>query len=140
MPFVYSRTVRFSDTDAAGVVYFASALSICHEAYEASLAAVGVDLRSFFAGEIGAVPIVHAEMDFFKPLFCGDCVEVHLTPTALTENEFEVAYRLALAGSVDRLVSRALTRNVCIDPATRRRIPLPDVLIQWHQQWSASDR
>ncbi|MBD2021122.1 1,4-dihydroxy-2-naphthoyl-CoA hydrolase, partial [Leptolyngbya sp. FACHB-36] len=46
MPFVYSRTVRFSDTDAAGVVYFASALSICHEAYEASLAAVGVDLRS----------------------------------------------------------------------------------------------
>jgi hypothetical protein len=39
MPFSYVRTVRLADTDAAGVVYFARTLSICHEAYEAALAA-----------------------------------------------------------------------------------------------------
>jgi len=36
MPFTYSRTVHFADTDAAGVVFFANFLAICHEAYEES--------------------------------------------------------------------------------------------------------
>ena len=48
MPFEYPRTIRFADTDAAGVVYFAQILSICHEAYEASLQASGIELRQFF--------------------------------------------------------------------------------------------
>jgi 1,4-dihydroxy-2-naphthoyl-CoA hydrolase len=48
MFFTYNRTVRFQDTDAAGVVYFANVLSMCHEAYEASLAASGINLKSFF--------------------------------------------------------------------------------------------
>ena len=34
MAFAYYYTVRFQDTDAAGVVYFANVLRICHEAYE----------------------------------------------------------------------------------------------------------
>jgi 1,4-dihydroxy-2-naphthoyl-CoA hydrolase len=32
MPFSHHRTVRFADTDAAGVVFFARTLAICHEA------------------------------------------------------------------------------------------------------------
>ena len=38
MPFSYSRSVRFADTDAAGVVFFANYLALCHEAYEEALA------------------------------------------------------------------------------------------------------
>ncbi|MFS8118916.1 MAG: acyl-CoA thioesterase, partial [Microcoleus sp.] len=45
MSFSYTRTVRFQDTDAAGVVYFANVLAMCHEAYEASLAASGINLK-----------------------------------------------------------------------------------------------
>ncbi|MHC5822651.1 MAG: acyl-CoA thioesterase, partial [Nostoc sp.] len=48
MPFTYNRTVRFQDTDAAGVVYFASVLSICHEAYEESLEASSINIKDFF--------------------------------------------------------------------------------------------
>ncbi|MDJ0549913.1 MAG: 1,4-dihydroxy-2-naphthoyl-CoA hydrolase, partial [Microcystis aeruginosa] len=32
----YERLIYLADTDAAGVVYFAHLLSICHEAYEFS--------------------------------------------------------------------------------------------------------
>jgi 1,4-dihydroxy-2-naphthoyl-CoA hydrolase len=58
MAFIYSRTIHFQETDAAGVVYFANLLALCHEAYEASLAEAGVDLRQFFSsgGEV-AVPV-----------------------------------------------------------------------------------
>jgi len=74
----YFRTIRFADTDAAGVVYFASLLSICHEAYEASLLRIGVDMRQFFSGSSIALPIVHAEIDFFQPLMCGDQIQISL--------------------------------------------------------------
>ena len=41
MPFTYERTIHFADTDAAGVVFFANYLRLCHEAYEEALAAAG---------------------------------------------------------------------------------------------------
>lgn len=94
MSFTYQRIVRFQDTDAAGVVYFANVLAICHEAYEASLAASGIDLNTFFRGTDVAIPIVHASVDFMRPLRCGDRLEIHLTPTPLSSSEFAIAYRV----------------------------------------------
>lgn len=49
MPFVYHRTIRFQDTDSAGVVYFANTLAMCHEAYEESLMASGIQVQKFLA-------------------------------------------------------------------------------------------
>jgi 1,4-dihydroxy-2-naphthoyl-CoA hydrolase len=129
MPFIYARTIRFQDTDAAGVVYFANVLSICHEAYEESLIASGIDARSFFrSGEI-AVPIVHASVDFLKPMYCGDLVSIQLTPKQTSDSEFEIRYDV----SCDRLVSKALTRHVCINPQTKTRKALSSELMYWLQ-------
>ncbi|MBW4472072.1 MAG: acyl-CoA thioesterase [Stenomitos rutilans HA7619-LM2] len=136
MPFVYQRTVRFGDTDAAGVVYFANVLVICHEAYEASLAAAGVDLRTFFSGIEVAFPIAHAGVDFFRPMVCGDRLEIHLTPKLMNEGEFENVYAVFLEGKLERSVSHARTRHVCIDPATRKRQSLPTNISQWLAQWT----
>ena len=89
MPFIYQRTVRFQDTDAAGVVYFANALAMCHEAYEESLATSGINLKLFFSNLNVAIPIVHANVDFFRPMFCGDQVSIHLSPCQLGNDNFE---------------------------------------------------
>ncbi|MEM6398800.1 MAG: thioesterase family protein, partial [Cyanobacteria bacterium P01_D01_bin.116] len=64
MSFTYNRTIRFQDTDAAGVVYFANVLAICHEAYEASLESLGIDIKQFFTNSSTAFPIIHADVDF----------------------------------------------------------------------------
>ncbi len=133
MPFVYHRTVRFQDTDAAGVVYFANVLAICHEAYETSLAATGINLRLFFSGVDVAVPITHASVDFFAPMLCGDRLDIRLTPQLLKESEFEVTYEIFLENRLERSVSRAQTRHVCINPTTRDRINLPESLRHWFQ-------
>jgi 1,4-dihydroxy-2-naphthoyl-CoA hydrolase len=102
------------------VVYFANVLALCHEAFEEWLMAAGIDLRSFFRSQV-ATPIVHAEIDFFKPLYCGDRVSIQVMPQPLSESEFEIRYEI----SCDRRVGKALTRHVCIDPATRTRVALP---------------
>ena len=127
---VYQRTINFRDTDAAGVVYFANGLSLCHEAYEASLAASGINLQSFFKGETIAVPITHASIDFFKPMFCGDRIAIALTPELLSSTEFQINYQLFFAEK-DKAIAKATTKHTCIDVATRKRCNLYPVLLEW---------
>jgi len=134
MPFEYPRTIRFADTDAAGVVYFAQILSICHEAYEASLQASGIELRQFFSRGAIAVPIIHTAADFRRPLLCGDAITVQLTPTQTGNDSFEIQYEVLQAGG--KVAAIASTRHVCIDTATRQRHPLTPELTQWLQRWS----
>jgi 1,4-dihydroxy-2-naphthoyl-CoA hydrolase len=133
--FIYSRTVRFQDTDAAGVVYFANGLTLCHEAYEASLAESGIPLRSFFSGAIIAVPIVHASIDFLQPLYCGDRLLIHLTPKLSTPFSFEITYQVRLQNQPEQLISRATTRHVCINAAQQTKIALIPELVNWLNQW-----
>ncbi|PZU99418.1 MAG: 1,4-dihydroxy-2-naphthoyl-CoA hydrolase [Pseudanabaena sp.] len=128
--FVYDRTIHFRDTDAAGVVYFANVLAICHEAYEASLVASGIDLKSFFTGNV-AVPITSAKTDFFKPMFCGDRIKILLESNLISSNSFEIKYQIFFDGEPQKAIAIAETKHTCIDSVTRKRISLSQQLLQW---------
>jgi 1,4-dihydroxy-2-naphthoyl-CoA hydrolase len=142
MTFSYDYTVQFRDTDAAGVVYFASILSICHVAYEASLVAAGIELKSFVNNPEFAVPIAHVSADFFKPLYCGDRLKIELTPTRIDEYKFEIAYRILMTGEVadseqrSQVAAIATTKHVAIDPQLRKRLNLPEPLVNWLVRWN----
>ena len=155
MAFLYERTIRFRDTDAAGVVYFANVLAMCHEAYEAALMAAGIDLKHFFSDRTRALPIVHAEVDFFQPMVCGDRYTIALAAALLKPSEFALAYAIydpalgpdeqeAIAKMLNaiaagdapsptrsRLHAKALTRHVCIHPQKRQRLDLNPTLLHW---------
>jgi 1,4-dihydroxy-2-naphthoyl-CoA hydrolase len=135
MTFIYSRTVRFQDTDAAGVVYFANTLAMCHEAYEESLIVSGVEVSKFFGSGAIALPIVHAEADYRHPAFCGDRHVILLTPVSTSEEGFEIRYEIYGEGDRDRLIGRALTRHVCINPVSRERQQLPQQVLAWLAKW-----
>src|SRR5438309_7252470 len=78
--FSYDRTIHFPDTDAAGVVFFANYLSICHEAYEEALAAAGIPLRAFFSDQGVVIPVSKSSVDYLRPLRCGDKIRVTVAP------------------------------------------------------------
>jgi 1,4-dihydroxy-2-naphthoyl-CoA hydrolase len=132
MPFNYDYTVQFRDTDAAGVVYFASILSICHVAYEASLVAAGIELKFFVSNLEFAIPIAHVSADFFRPLYCGYRLKIELTLKRIKEYKFEIDYRILLDGEVAATVT---TKHVAIDPQTRKRRELPVAIVNWLAQW-----
>ena len=128
MSFTYNRTVRFENTDAAGVVFFANVLSICHEAYEESLEVSGINLQAFFGHSSLAFPIVHSSIDFMRPIFCGDKLFVVIIPQQLGIDKFEINYEIITA---DMIASKAVTRHVCIETGTRQKHRLPNQIIQW---------
>jgi 1,4-dihydroxy-2-naphthoyl-CoA hydrolase len=132
MPFSYDYRVQFRDTDAAGVIYFASILSICHVAYEASLIATEIDLKSFVNNPEFAMPIAHVSANFFRPLYCGNCLKVELTPTRIDEYKFKIDYRILLDGEV---AATAITKHVAIDPQLRKRRELPLAIVNWLDRW-----
>ncbi len=130
MPFTYQRTIRFSDTDAAGVVYFANILSICHESYEALLASGGIDLNEFFSARSIAVPIVHASIDFLHPMRCGDVYQVQLQPIEIKASKFRLNYSIASTNqtSSNQIAAAAHTIHVCVKTDRREKTELPESL------------
>ncbi|MEM7758851.1 MAG: thioesterase family protein [Cyanobacteria bacterium P01_A01_bin.40] len=131
MTFNYLRRIYLNDTDAAGVVYFAKGLEICHEAYEESLAEAGISLKQMIAAGKTALPIVHAEIDFLRPLFCGNLIQVNLNVSLINNSEFAIAYQISPVDNLERILVKAQTRHVCINPQLRRRIDLPAEMLEW---------
>ena len=128
MPFSYFRVIRLTDTDAAGVIYFSNLLSICHEAYEDFLTSNPISFKNLvYHGSI-ALPIVHAEIDFFKPIYCGDRILIDIIATINTNNEFKIDYRIYPELYNDVTLAFAKTIHVCIDKKTRKRVNFPDLI------------
>jgi 1,4-dihydroxy-2-naphthoyl-CoA hydrolase len=128
------RTVRFGDTDPAGVMHFHHLLRWCHEAYEESLERFGIPANQVFPGPgvepplTVALPIVHCSADFLRPLRVGDALSLALSPERLDPNSFSVTYSFDRAGEP---VARGLTRHVAIAAAERRRCLIPEPINRW---------
>jgi len=143
------RTVRFGDTDAAGVIQFHQLLRWCHEAYEESLERFGIGAAEIFprpewsmgqtpgaqAAPDGiqtplsiALPIVHCSADYRRPLVCGDRLAITLQPRQLDQGSFEVAYTFACGGQT---AAKGLTRHRAIMIADRQACALPAVISSW---------
>jgi 1,4-dihydroxy-2-naphthoyl-CoA hydrolase len=137
MAFTYRRTIRFADTDAAGVVFFANYFSICHEAYEESLAADGIEFQSFFSEHGVVVPVSKSQADYLRPLTCGDKVTVTLTPSLLGPDGFAISYELHRLGPPEKLAARVRTEHVCMSSRARERHAVPAAIGAWIKHHSA---
>lgn len=122
------RAIRFQDVDAAGIIFYARALDLCHDLYVEFMAEAGKPLDAALRGPWLA-PIRHVEADYIKPLRFGDRVEVaivaaHLGP-ALPPTEITLGFRIALlpersAAIVVQSVHTFVTRD------TFERTPVPE--------------
>ena len=134
------RTVRFGDTDAAGVVHFHEMFRWCHETWEESLEKYGIVLLEIFpTTKINscqldvALPIVHCEANYFKPLYVGDTITIELNPEKLDESSFVLRFKL-VKNSED--IGSINIKHVSINPITRERCTLSEQINMWLYQSS----
>ena len=123
--FRHSRTIRFQDIDAAGIIFFARVYDYFHDAYVEHLKSRGVDLASVLAdGEWGA-PIAHSEADYKRPLRFGDEVAIEVATAEFGETSVTVGYRIVGASDATRVYCTGRAVHVFIDRATFRPRPIP---------------
>ena len=129
------RHVRFGDTDAAGVMHFHQLLRWCHEAWEDSLERYGIAAADIFPGcraadhpPTIALPVVHCEADFSRPVHGGDHLVVRLKPTRVDPSQYEVRFLFQLD---ETDVAQGIIRQLAINSETRRRCALPEAIDRW---------
>ena len=134
------RTVRFGDTDAAGVVHFHEMFRWCHETWEESLEKYGIVLLEIFpTTQINscqldvALPIVHCEANYFQPLYVGDTITIELNPEKLDESSFVLRFKL-VKNSED--IGSINIKHVSINPISRERCTLSEQINMWLYQSS----
>ena len=136
------RTVRFGDTDAAGVVHFLVLFRWCHETWEESLEKYGIALQEIFPTTQTntcqldvALPIVQCEANYFQPLYVGDIIHIELGPEKLNESSFLLRFRLVKNGEN---IGSINIKHVSINPITRKKCTLSKQINMWLYQSNLS--
>ena len=129
------RTVRFGETDAAGVVHFLELLRWCHETWETCLEKHGVVLQEIFpTNQINtshldvALPVVHCEANYFQPLYVGDTINIELNPEKINDSSFVLRFEFKKNGAK---IGTANIKHVSINPITRDKCALSKQINLW---------
>lgn len=126
MPFSTRITVRFGDTDPAGLVYYPNLFHYLHVAMEEFFAArCGVSYHTLVAEERLGFPTVNAQAEFLLPLVYGDeaVVEVYVSEVGRSSATFEYAIKRAVDGA---LCARARLVHVAMNLDERRATRISD--------------
>ncbi|HMF56108.1 MAG TPA: thioesterase family protein [Pyrinomonadaceae bacterium] len=126
MPFSTRITVRFGDTDPAGLVYYPVIFHYLHVAMEEFFAArCGITYQKMIEDERLGFPTVSVKTEFFAPLVYGDLAEidVYVSSTGTSSAVFE--YSVRRAGDA-KLCARATLVQVAMNLDERRAVPIPE--------------
>ncbi len=131
----FKRTVRFGETDAAGVVHFLELFRWCHETWEESLEKYGIVLQEIFpTTQINrsqldvALPVVHCEANYFQPLYVGDTINIELNPEKINESSFVLRFKFKKNGEKICMTS---IKHLSINPITREKCSLSKQINLW---------
>ena len=73
--FSIERRIYYHNTDAGGVVYYATYLHFLEEGRVEFLRGLGIDTSVYLAKDI-CFPVVHVEVDYKAPAKYGDLIEI----------------------------------------------------------------
>jgi 1,4-dihydroxy-2-naphthoyl-CoA hydrolase len=117
------HVVRFQDTDAAGIVFFARVLEYFHDAYAVFLRAEGCPLEEAMERKRWAAPLKSSEAHFLRPMRFGDALSTALVRVRLSGSDLEMGYRTSVRGEAAAV---GVLRAVFVDWATFKRAPPPE--------------
>jgi 1,4-dihydroxy-2-naphthoyl-CoA hydrolase len=124
--FEHAIHVRMSSIDRAGVLFYPELFRHAHDAYEALMASLDEGLAAYFEPGRPAIPIVHAEADYQRPMRHGNEFRVHLSVAQLRDSSMTLVYEFL--GDDGQSCARARTVHVFVDPDKGRPVPIPAAL------------
>lgn len=126
-PVVYERKVRFSDSDAQGIVFNANYLTYFDDAITDYLDAMDLGWEGLRTRELEMV-LGHAEIDFRSPGRVGDVLRTGASVTSVgtTSIVFDL---VTWERATERVVTRGREVQVIVDRHSFEKRPVPDWLV-----------
>lgn len=127
-PFKTSRRVEFRDTDAAGIMHFASIMGLMEEAEHEFLRHIQLPL--FLPVEGGKIswPRVSAHCDFQSPARFEDLVDIQVSVKRIGNKSVSYAFSLACEGRP--IATGTMTAACCfVGQDGIRSVPVPEDVI-----------
>jgi 1,4-dihydroxy-2-naphthoyl-CoA hydrolase len=134
--FEHAIHVRMSSIDRAGVLFYPELFRHAHDAYEALMASLDEGLGAYFEPGRPAIPIVHAEADYQRPMRHGNEFRVHVSVAQLGDSSMTLAYEFL--GDDGKSCARAQTVHVFIDLDKGRPVPIPAELRAKLQRYTST--
>ncbi len=132
VPFARSRSIKFQDVDAAGVIFYPRLLEYFNDTYLEFLAHVGQPLHEVLGRAPWISPVRHAEADFLRPLRFGDRVEVGIVAARVepeTEpSEVTLGFRIVKPGTLE-VATLGQVVHTFVDHQSFRRTIIPEPLL-----------
>ena len=114
MSFQYSVTARFHEVDRAGIVFFGRVYEYAHICFEEMLHAAFERPDTIFEQLGFALPLVHSEASFSRPIRQGDRLDIAMEVATLSSRSITFAYRLCGQGNPDDLRAVVRLKHACV--------------------------
>lgn len=124
-PFRLPIRVYYEDTDAAGVVYYASYLRFMERARAEWLETFGADLRGLEREHRVAFVVHRVEIEYVRPARLGDRLEVFVRLAERGRSRLVLEQPIEHRGEV---LTRARVTLACLDPVKWRPARIPAAL------------
>ncbi len=120
--------ITFGDTDPQGILYFARLFELAHAALEEFVAKSPVTWNFWFQNPHFAVPIRHAESEYFIPMRAGKIYISRLSVDRWGTTSLSLSFAVYEAGT-NKLCARASTTHVFVAKKTFESIQIPDQIL-----------
>jgi YbgC/YbaW family acyl-CoA thioester hydrolase len=127
--FQIRKKVHWSDTDAAGVVWFPNFLRWFEDAEEELFASLGRSRQSLIDSHQFGMPRVEVQTRFRAPARAGQSVRVGIRTTIENPRRLHHAFEIRDDHS-DALLAEGFVRVACVDSATWSPRDLPDDVLR----------
>ena len=128
VPFVHQRTIRFGETDAAGIVYTPRFSDFCMEAAEVWFRdCLDFDWYRMNVDHGLGTPIVHMEIDFKGPLRGGDVLGVEVLVDRVGTSSLTLLFNGVKEGGAREDREVFLGKYIyCFASGNKKAIPIPE--------------
>ena len=114
--FKMTRTVAFSETDAAGIVHFAQFFRYMEDAEHAMLRSLGLSVHQSIDNGVAGFPRVSAQCDYRKPLKFEDVFVIEARVAAKTDKAVTYGFSFYKEGEEQLIATGTLKAVYAVKP------------------------
>lgn len=119
----FQRRVNFFDADPAGIMFFGKIFEFCHSAYEEWVAGFNLS-EDYFNHPLYAIPLIHTEADFFKPIKPGETITIEIEIEKIGTNSFTLNYNILNNNRLKTVIVK--TAHVFVKKENFTKCPIPE--------------